>query len=886
MNTVLQEEIMLPELFDALPESVILFKPLFNKSEEVIDFEIAYCNQAASNFLQSTKNEVYGQTVLTSKLVDVNYGISIFKKCKQVWETGKPSEDILHHEKLDRHFSSLKSKINEGVISVTRDKTDHLNAEKEWRQQLLRFTNILDASADGVLILEAIRNEAGEVIDFKLAHCNKIGFVLGQLTPGCINKTLLQIFPHLVHSSQFELHKQVIETGIPARIETTFRNAEGEEYGWFIVSLMKIGDCVVSTFIDDSEKKKNQEKIEEQADLLTTIFEASINGIFALSAVRNEDGHIIDFTVVKINQAFTRIVGITAETAEGNSYQNVFPYGKRLGMFDLYCEVISTGNNLRKELNYSDEIHQRWYDISAVKSGSNGIVITFTDITKSKINKHAIEDGSKYLQDVIDSSQTGILLITPVKDKDGIIINFRFKTVNQTLANFASKPASELVDKLLNEVFKNDINNEIFEKYKAFAESGKSEDRFELKYYIGGAEAWMDILVKKRNEDLLITLLDFTPLKLLQQEIAAAAHKLTTVINTSPAGMFTLQPLWDETGEIEDFRFGIVNQAVASYIGETAEKLTNSLGSIYFPAYKKNGLFNIYKETFLHHQPHSFDFHYEDGYDVYFNIHTVRLGDEVLVTFTDQTILKKLQVQLEASIQELKKSNSGLEEFAYAASHDLQEPLRKINYFSERLRKGIGQKLSEEDNRMFLRMENAAARMSQLINDLLTYSQISRSTRTFGKIDLNEILQQVQTDLETRIADKKAIIRCEKMPVIQGDPLQLSQLFQNLLSNSLKYSKANVSPVISIDCKRVVKQINQAEKTFYEIKIKDNGIGFEQEHAERIFKVFHRLHGQSEYPGTGIGLAIVQKVVENHQGTITATGSIDEGATFTILLPE
>lgn len=187
---------------------------------------------------------------------------------------------------------------------------------------------------------------------------------------------------------------------------------------------------------------------------------------------------------------------------------------------------------------------------------------------------------------------------------------------------------------------------------------------------------------------------------------------------------------------------------------------------------------------------------------------------------------------------------------------------------------------------MFERMENAAARMSQLITDLLTYSQISRSTRTFDTINLSDVIQQVLSDLETTISIKKATITIGSLPAIKGDSLQLRQMFQNLLSNSLKYSRAEIPPVISIECIEAFKETNGEAKNFYEIKISDNGIGFEQENAEKIFKVFQRLHGQSEFPGTGIGLAIVHKVVENHNGFISAEGRPDVGSTFTILLPK
>jgi light-regulated signal transduction histidine kinase (bacteriophytochrome) len=280
-----------------------------------------------------------------------------------------------------------------------------------------------------------------------------------------------------------------------------------------------------------------------------------------------------------------------------------------------------------------------------------------------------------------------------------------------------------------------------------------------------------------------------------------------------------------------------------------------------------------------------FDFHYEDGYDVYFNIHTVKAGNEVLVTFTDYTSQKRLQLQLQASVEELKHMNSNLEEFAYAASHDLQEPLRKIHYFSQRLRRSMAYRLSDEEANMFERIENASKRMSMLISDLLVYSQITVKNDAFKTVHLGNIIQQVIGDLETSIIEKKATITTGEMPAIRGDAVQLRQLFQNLISNSLKYSKRDLAPVISITARIVRKESNGPARSYHEIVLKDNGIGFEQEHGERIFKIFHRLHGQNEFPGTGIGLAIVAKVVDHHNGFIRAEGRPGEGSDFIILLP-
>jgi len=883
---VIPPAFVIPELFDALSESAIWFRPVKNAPNDVADFEIGYCNHAACVLLDAPKEQIIGQKLLHTTLVDDDYKRVVFNQCLTVWQTGRSHEESFHSRFLGKYFTALRSRLMDGVISVVRDRTDYYKAEKERQEEAKKYTAILDASADGVMLLKAIRNPANEIVDFQLTHCNKAAFRLGALPPGSINKTLLEILPHLKGSEQLERHKQVIETGIPFRMETTFRDPDGQEYGWFIVSLEKTGEHVVSTFVDISDKKKNEEKIEEQTNLLNSNFDAAINAIFACEALHDDKGEIVDFEVVKINQAFTRMIGVTAQQAEGTCYNQLFPAGKEYGFFDMYCQVVETGNSMRKEKFYQSDQLTGWYDVSAVKRGDNGIVITFTDVTQSKTDKKAVEEAARYLQDVIDCSQTGIILLSPVTDEKGDIIDFRFKTVNNTVSQFAGTGPADLAGKLHNEVFPLSLQGGLFEKYKEIAKSDQAEQRFESYLTINEQDMWIDVLVKKRNEDLLITIHDFTPQKKLQVEIADTVEKLNTVINTSRAGMFTFVPVYNPEGEIDDFRFNIVNQSVAAYIGQTAENLAGGLGSAFFPDYRTNGLFDIYKDTYLHNKPHEFDFHYVGAFDVYFNIYSVKACDEVLVTFTDYTSRKQLQLQLEATIDELKKSNSNLEEFAYAASHDLQEPLRKINYFSERLRKDIGQKLTPEESHMFGRMESATRRMSQLISDLLTYSQVSRNLAKFKPVDLHDVAKQVLADLETSIAEKKAVINLQTLPTVHGDAVQLGQLFQNLISNSLKYSKKEINPVINITAAEVYKTVDDVPKAFCQLHIQDNGIGFEQEHADKIFKVFQRLHGQSEYPGTGIGLAIVHKVIENHDGDIKAQSQVGIGSSFTILLPQ
>ena len=242
-----------------------------------------------------------------------------------------------------------------------------------------------------------------------------------------------------------------------------------------------------------------------------------------------------------------------------------------------------------------------------------------------------------------------------------------------------------------------------------------------------------------------------------------------------------------------------------------------------------------------------------------------------------QTKLRDSNEALERRAQQLSRSNAELDQFASIASHDLQEPLRKVQTFSSQVLSAEGDNLSEKGKDYLERANASAARMRVLIEDLLLFSRVGTQTQPFVETDMNELTKEVLVDLETAIAEAGATVEVGDLPTIPVDPRQASQLLQNLISNSLKFRREGVDPVVRIE--------GSTGPRFAEITVADNGIGFEPEYADRIFRVFERLHERSAFPGTGIGLALCRKVAERHGGTIGAIGRPGEGATFVVRLP-
>lgn len=249
--------------------------------------------------------------------------------------------------------------------------------------------------------------------------------------------------------------------------------------------------------------------------------------------------------------------------------------------------------------------------------------------------------------------------------------------------------------------------------------------------------------------------------------------------------------------------------------------------------------------------------------------------------------LRKTTETLRMLNTELQRSNQELQDFAYVASHDLQEPLRKIQAFGNLLEEEHGEALGEGE--VYLdRMRNAASRMRHLITDLLTFSRVTTKAQPFTPVDLNSIVREVLEDLEPRLQASQGSIEVQDLPTVEADNQQMYQMLQNLLSNALKFHRPDVAPVIKVSA-RIQERDPQHEYAPYsahcQLLIEDNGIGFNEKYLDRIFTVFQRLHGKGEYEGTGIGLAVVRKIVERHNGTVTAQSAEGQGATFIINLP-
>lgn len=370
--------------------------------------------------------------------------------------------------------------------------------------------------------------------------------------------------------------------------------------------------------------------------------------------------------------------------------------------------------------------------------------------------------------------------------------------------------------------------------------------------------------------------------------IQEQAEKLRTTLDVSISSILYMRAIRaPESNDIIDFLIELAKQSIRQSTRLTPEQVTGRRLLELFPGNIDNGFFAAYVRVVEIAHPERLVSAYRDelGLEGWFDMSAVRQGDDgVVVTFMNVTESKHIE-------QQLRESNASLEQFAAIASHDLQEPLRKIILFGDMLLREYGPLLGRGLD-LVERMKEAADRMRTLIRGVLALSKLSQvEPDAHQPLDLNRVMSQVLLDLELSVQEKQALVKIDPLPTLTGDALQLQQLLQNLLSNALKFSKPDQSPVVHMTSVKkswpeLPADLNLHYQSYWQITLTDNGIGFGETYREKIFGVFERLHGRSSpYSGTGIGLAIVRKVMDNHHGVITAHSREGEGATFQLYFP-
>lgn len=506
-------------------------------------------------------------------------------------------------------------------------------------------------------------------------------------------------------------------------------------------------------------------------------------------------------------------------------------------------------------------------------------------------------------QQFLGNSVEGLVGLTAVRADNlpsSPITNLRYHFINHIALRdtFRTKPDQlhDIRGRLLTDFFPSIRDTSLWQTYLAVIETGQPQ-RVEQHYNVDQRDIWVVQAVAPFGTDgVMLSYSETSDLHRAARRLSQQTNLLNGVLNSSPNGVIVFEALRTGQGQLAGFQITLVNQFFATIAGQNRA---------YFDGLTLQEIYPIGPQRMdrLQHlldtgEPIEFD-EFVPALDRWLAITLTRLNDGFVATLRDITAEKRTQQQLQDTVQELRRSNQDLEQFAYVASHDLQEPLRKIISFGDVLMAQYAPQLSESAADVVGRMQRSADRMRLLVRDLLTYARLSGHRDTFGGVELDPLLRSVSDDLDLTIRERNATLVFDPLPAVWGDTTLLRQLFQNLIGNGIKFQPDTrpdgTGPCVTVRGRLAAEhelpdalltsEMFRLGRQYVRIEVIDNGIGFDEQYLDRIFTIFQRLHGRMQFAGTGMGLAICKKVMDLHGGSITASSQAGNGATFVLYLP-
>ncbi len=492
-----------------------------------------------------------------------------------------------------------------------------------------------------------------------------------------------------------------------------------------------------------------------------------------------------------------------------------------------------------------------------------------------------VRNSRNLLSTLLTSSLDGIMAFEAVRDEAGEIVDFTWILANPRGAEMIGRSGEYLIGKKLLDELPGNVDSGLFDRYKHVTETGEAFQS-EFPYFKDGFEGWFYASVVKLNDGFFITVRNVT----VQHEAADALRESEARFRLLADNASDLVCQYSAEGV-----YTYVSPSVSSLLGyEPAELVGQTPFSIIHP----DDAERVHLESQQNmaegrSAPVLCRVRRSDGTYVWLETLTRLTLDDAGAVLHAQTSSRDVTDRVAAehdlahANQTLQQRNRELQDFAYVASHDLQEPLRKIRAFSDLLFQDNGDQLGDDGRHYLSRIDDAATRMSVLISDLLTFSRVTTKGQPFREIDLGAVIQDMLQDLEIALDESEGSVEVGTLPVLEADPLQMRQLFQNLVGNALKFHRPEVPPRIEVRAR--VQRGAADDREVVVIEVADNGIGFDEKYLDRIFTPFQRLHNRQQYAGTGMGLAICRRIAERHQGQITARSTPGEGTTFVITLP-
>ncbi|RYZ52753.1 MAG: PAS domain-containing sensor histidine kinase, partial [Sphingobacteriales bacterium] len=667
------------------------------------------------------------------------------------------------------------------------------------------------------------------IVDFEFQYCNAASETVSRRPPAyMVGKRVLQ--HQLPDPGAAELiFRQCLEV---------YEKGEALSYTYYSTELQKhlklyrtkVHDGVLTMARNWTAEYQIAREKDRQARLLENLVDNSPYGISLYESIRNEDEVIVDFRLRIANKRCSEITGLTMEQLYGNTVVELMQLRGHSGYFDICKEVVQTGNS--RNLEYYSPARDQWMEFSIVKF-EDGYLLNYIDITGTKRLEQQLSHHATELTAIFNGSLSGIYLAEVVKGADGKIRDLIFLRVNDTFLRMFSMTEAGIVGKSLLSISGPDSQEDFLGFVQHVLDSGAPGVHL-LKYR--HPERWFEFsIVRIDNAVVTVTINDITRQKQAASKIEEQKKLLDSILKHSPNGLAITEAIRNEAGDMVDARTVLMNDACERYNGIPKEVMLNSTYAALSPELLASPLF---KAAAVLQPGESFRTEYslpQTGKWIELAIAKME-RDQFINVFTDITPVKEAQVQLERLVEELRRSNESLESFAFAASHDLKEPIRKVRLFADQIRSRAGGEFDEKAQASFARLDLATKRMQQLVDDLLVYAQVQQGAQELSEVDLNTVMAGVLIDLEVAIEEAGATLHFGSLPTVMGNQRQLQQMLQNLVANGVKYCRPEVAPEIWISWAVVaakdvegIPQSLQSAASYYKLDVRDNGIGFDQE---------------------------------------------------------
>ena len=766
-----------------------------------------------------------------------------------------------------------------GASTIARDIAEQKRAEEKLRESEEHYRNVAETATDAIITTD----EESAIISVNRAAER----IFGHGSDDLLGQKLTALMPeYLRHVHQASL-RTYITTGDRALeywecIELTGLKKGGQEIPLELsISRFTKNDKHVFTCIvrDITERKRAQESLLRLAAIVESSSEAII-------------GNTLDGTIITWNPGAKRLFGYTAEEAIGRHLTIVVP-ADRADEVPRLLEKVGRGDSSAHyetvRLNkYGKQIDVS-ITVSPIQDSAGKIIGASTiarDIAEQKRAEEKLRESEEHYRNVAETATDAII----TTDEASAITS-----VNRAAERIFGHGSDELLGRKLTALMPEYLRHVHQASLKTYLTTG---DRA-LEYWEcieltglkrGGQEIPLELSVSRftKNDKHVFTCIvrDITERKQAQESLL----RLAAIVESSSDAII---------GKTLDGIIFAWNPGAEKLFGYSSSEAIGLHISIVMPADRKDEIPQILERIARSESTENYETvrlnREGTEIDVSVTVSPIKDGEGTVIGAStiarDITSQKQAEAQLKALADDLLHSNRELQDFASVASHDLQEPLRKIQTFADDLAENSTSTLNDESRDTLKRIQNAAGRLQRLINDLLSLSRISSRAQPFVPVDLNNLAREVLSDLEVRINETGGRVDLLEIPAIEAEPLQMRQLFQNLLGNALKFNSPGRAPIVSvhgelIGGKEGLAGSSEAQaQQLCQITFEDNGIGFDEKYVDRIFAMFQRLHGRNEYAGTGMGLAICRRIAEHHGGNITARSIPGSGSTFTVTLP-